>query len=142
DGFLPLALRFNPATYYQEYARVQGRYDGDYTDFRIEGVQAAAFQSVLRLASDRNIPVIFVNLPLTDEYLDPVRRQHEQTFRQYLLREDLDSPSLVFRDLGEIWLDQYDYFSDPSHLNRYGAFAVSRRIAQDPMIPWSYARGR
>ncbi|QKD81123.1 DUF1574 domain-containing protein [Thermoleptolyngbya sichuanensis A183] len=142
DGFLPLALRFNPATYYQEYARVQGRYDGDYTDFRIEGVQAAAFQSVLRLASDRNIPVIFINLPLTDEYLDPVRRQHEQTFRQYLLREDLDSPSLVFRDLGEIWLDQYDYFSDPSHLNRYGAFAVSRRIAQDPMIPWSYARGK
>ncbi|BAU42690.1 hypothetical protein [Leptolyngbya sp. O-77] len=142
DGFLPLALRFNPATYYQEYARVQGRYDGDYTDFRIEGVQAAAFQSVLRLAGDRNIPVIFVNLPLTDEYLDPVRRQHEQTFRQYLLREDLDSPSLVFRDLGEIWLDQYDYFSDPSHLNRYGAFALSRRIAQDPMIPWSYARGK
>ncbi|MFQ3615844.1 MAG: DUF1574 domain-containing protein [Cyanobacteriota bacterium] len=141
DGFLPLALRFNPATYYQEYARVQGRYDGDYTDFRIEGVQAAAFQSVLRLAGDRNIPVIFVNLPLTDEYLDPVRRQHEQTFRQYLLRADLDSPSLVFRDLGEIWLDQYDYFSDPSHLNRYGAFAISRRIAQDPMIPWSYASG-
>ncbi len=139
DGFLPLALRFNPATYYQEYARVQGRYDGDYTDFRIEGVQAAAFQSVLTLAGDRNIPVIFINLPLTDEYLDPVRRQHEQTFRQYLLRQDLDSPSLVFRDLGEIWLDQYDYFSDPSHLNRYGAFAISRRIAQDPMIPWSYA---
>lgn len=142
DGFLPLALRFNPATYYQEYARVQGRYDGDYTDFRIEGVQAAAFQSVLRLAGDRNIPIIFINLPLTDEYLDPVRRQHEQTFRQYLLRQDLDSPNLVFRDLGEIWLDQYDYFSDPSHLNRYGAFAISRRIAQDPMIPWSYARGR
>lgn len=140
DGFLPLALRFNPATYYQEYARVQGRYDSDYTDFRIEGVQAEAFQAVLKLAGDRNIPVVFINLPLTDEYLDPVRRQHEQTFRQYLLRQDLDSPSLVFRDLGEIWLDQYDYFSDPSHLNRYGAFAISRRIAQDPMIPWSYAK--
>ncbi|GAB4477342.1 MAG: hypothetical protein OHK0037_39280 [Elainellaceae cyanobacterium] len=140
DGFLPLALRFNPATYYQEYARVQGRYDGDYTDFRVEGVQAEAFQAVLALAGDRNIPVVFINLPLTDEYLDPVRRQHEQTFRQYLLRQDLDSPSLIFRDLGEIWLDQHDYFSDPSHLNRYGAFAISRRIAQDPMIPWSYAK--
>ncbi|MGG6297317.1 hypothetical protein ACQ4M4_23230 [Leptolyngbya sp. AN02str] len=139
DGFLPLALKFNPATYYQEYARVEGRYDGDYTDFRIEGAQEQAFESLLSFTSDRQIPVVFINLPLTDEYLDTSRRQHEQTFRQYMLQQAAEQPGFVFRDLSDVWLSNYDYFSDPSHLNRYGAYEISRRIAQDPLIPWADA---
>ncbi len=136
DGFLPLSVRFNPATYYQEFARVEGRYDGDYTDFRIEGIQADAMDSLLQFTGDRQIPVIFVNLPLTDEYLDPVRLAHEQQFRQYMLRQARAHSSFIFRDLSEGWLTEYNYFSDPSHLNRYGAYETSRRMAQDPLVPW------
>jgi hypothetical protein len=33
-------------------------------------------------------------------------------------------------------VNKNDYFSDPSHLNRYGAYTVSNQLAQDPMIPW------
>lgn len=137
NGFLPLALRFNPATYFQEYARVEGRYDSDYEDFRITGTQAEAFRELLQFTRSRQIPVVFLNLPLTKEYLDPVRLAHEQTFQQYMLQEALRQPGFIFRDLNDLWLKQYDYFSDPSHLNRYGAYAISRRVAQDPMIPWA-----
>lgn len=80
---------------------------------------------------------MFLNLPLTQEYLDPIRLAHEQTFQQYMLQEALRQPGFIFRNLNDLWLKQYDYFSDPSHLNRYGAYAISRRVAQDPMIPWS-----
>lgn len=137
NGFLPLALRFNPATYFQEYAKVNGRYDSDYEDFRIAGAQAEAFQQLLQFTRSRQIPVVFLNLPLTKEYLDPVRLAHEQTFQQYMLQEALRQPGFIFRNLNDLWLKQYDYFSDPSHLNRYGAYAISRRVAQDPMIPWA-----
>lgn len=137
DGFLPLSLRFNPATYFQSYARVPGRYDGDYLDFRLPGAQTEAMNALLKEMGDRQIPVVFINLPLTDEYLDGDRQAHEQTFRQFMVETDLRSPTLVFRDLSELWLEDYDYFSDPSHLNRYGAYEVSRRLAQDPLIPWS-----
>ncbi|MBD2464504.1 DUF1574 domain-containing protein [Oscillatoria sp. FACHB-1407] len=136
NGFLPLAVRFNPATYYQQYARVAGAYDSDYKDFQIEGKQAIALQNLLNYTRSHNVPVVFVNLPLTDDYLDPVRLQHEQEFRQYMLNVSLTQQGLIFRDLGEQWVDRYTYFSDPSHLNRYGAQAVSTRLAQDPMIPW------
>lgn len=139
QGFLPLAVRFNPATYYQQYARVAGAYDGDYKDFQIEGKQAIALQNLLTYTQSRNIPVVFVNLPLTDDYLDPVRSQHEQDFKQYMLNLSLNQPGLIFRDLSDLWVDRYSYFSDPSHLNLYGAQAVSRRLAQDPMIPWLQA---
>jgi hypothetical protein len=137
NGFLPLALRFNPATYFQEYARVDGRYDGDYEDFRIDGTQAEAFRALLQFTRSRQIPVVFLNLPLTKEYLDPVRLGYEQTFQQYMLQEALRQPGFIFRNLNDLWPKQYDYFSDPSHLNRYGAYAISRRVAQDPMIPWA-----
>ncbi len=137
NGFLPLPLRFNPATYFQEYTRVDGRYDGDYENFRINGAQAEAFRELLQFTRSRQIPVVFLNLPLTKEYLDPIRLAHEQTFQQYMLQEALRQPGFIFRNLNDLWLKQYDYFSDPSHLNRYGAYAISRRVAQDPMIPWS-----
>jgi hypothetical protein len=137
EGFLPLSLQFNPATYYQQYARVAGEYDGDYKDFQIEGKQAEALRSLLSLTQSRDIPVVFVNLPLTQQYLDAARLRHEQEFRQYMMNVAVQYPGFVFRDLGELWLDQYDYFSDPSHLNRYGAYEISNHIAQDAMIPWS-----
>lgn len=63
DGFLPLSVRFNPATYYQTYARVSGRYDGDYDDFRLDGAQAAAFDALLSFTQAQNIPVVFINTP-------------------------------------------------------------------------------
>ncbi|MBD2088681.1 DUF1574 domain-containing protein [Microcoleus sp. FACHB-1515] len=139
DGFLSIALRFNPVTYYQEYARVAGAYDSDYENFQLQGRQSIALNSLLQFTRDRQIPLVFVNLPLTDEYLDPTRAQYEQQFREFMTAQSIEQSGLTFRDLGQIWLTQYDYFSDPSHLNRYGAYEISQRLAQDLMIPWVQA---
>jgi hypothetical protein len=136
NGFLALSVRFNPATYYQDYARVSGLYDGDYNNFRLDGQQAEAFAALLDFTQQQNIPVVFVNTPLTDEYLDDYRTEAEQKFRQYMLEQSTTQPGFIFRDLGELWTQRYDYFSDPSHLNRYGAYQVSNQLAQDPMIAW------
>lgn len=137
NGFLPLDLQFNPATYYQEYARVSGDFDRDYDAFRLQGQQTESLESLLTLTHEYGVPVVFVNLPLTDQYLDPARLQHEQDFKQYMQTVALSQEHLIFRDLGEAWPTEYRYFSDPSHLNRYGAYAVALRLAQDPMIPWA-----
>lgn len=138
NGFLPLAVRYNPATYFQQYARVAGQYDTDYEDFRIAGRQAAAMNALLEFTRSRDLPVVFVNLPLTQEYLDPVRLQYERDFKKYMLSvAAVQQGGLIFRDLGEDWLTAYDYFSDPSHLNRYGAYQMSLHLANDPMIPWA-----
>ncbi|MEM8505948.1 MAG: DUF1574 domain-containing protein [Cyanobacteria bacterium P01_D01_bin.1] len=136
DGFLPLPNRFNPATYYQDHPRVAGNYDGDYKAFRMDGEQSDALRSLLRFTTEKEIPVVFVNTPLTDEYLDSYRTRAEDTFTQYMLQVAERYPDFTFRDLGQIWPQQYDYFSDPSHLNRYGAYQVSKRLSQDPLIPW------
>lgn len=136
DGFLPLSVRFNPATYYQTYARVSGRYDGDYEAFRLDGVQVEALSELLRFTQDRNIPIVFINTPLSDEYLDDYRQAAEDEFLRHMLTLSTTESGFLFRDLGQVWPDQYDYFSDPSHLNRYGAYQVSQRLAQDPLIAW------
>ncbi|MEL6603548.1 MAG: DUF1574 domain-containing protein [Cyanobacteria bacterium J06614_10] len=140
DGFLALSTRFNPATYYQDHPRVAGAYDGDYKSFRLEGEQADALRSLIRYTSEREIPVVFVNTPLTDEYLDGHRMRAEVSFQQYMLQMSERYGDFTFRDLGRLWPQRYDYFSDPSHLNRYGAYQVSQRISQDPLIPWPQAR--
>ncbi|NEP18981.1 MAG: DUF1574 domain-containing protein [Leptolyngbya sp. SIO4C1] len=140
DGFLALSVRFNPATYYQDHARVAGNYDSDYEAFRLEGAQTAALNALIQHTQAHDTPLIFVNTPLTDEYLDPARLKAEQTFQRYMLQLAASQPGFFYRDLAQLWPERYDYFSDPSHLNRYGAYQVSNRLAQDPIIPWPATR--
>ncbi|MBD2414394.1 DUF1574 domain-containing protein [Nostoc calcicola FACHB-389] len=135
DGFLPLSIRFNPARYYQKHSRVPGNYDNDYKSFQVGGEQDAAFQEVLQFTQSQKISLVFINMPLTADYLDPVRKKYEQEFQQYMLRL-ATNPNFIYRDLSQQWLKVNDYFSDPSHLNRFGAYEVSKKLANDPMIPW------
>ncbi len=135
DGFLPVTIRFNPTSYYEKHSKVTGEYDNDYKSFQLAGTQVTALESFVQFTQANQIPVIFVNLPLTKEYLDPSRSRYEQEFQMYMLRLSL-SRGFIFRNWSQLWPTRNDYFSDPSHLNRYGAIAVSERLAQDPLIPW------
>jgi Protein of unknown function (DUF1574) len=137
DGFLPLSIRFDPTTYYQKHSKVSGSYDNDYKSFLLGNDQDAALQNILQFTQSQKISIVFVNMPLTAEYLDPIRTQHEQEFQQYMLKIASDRSHFVFRDLGLLYPQTNDFFSDPSHLNRYGAYEVSNKLAKDPMIPWS-----
>ena len=135
DGFLPISQRFNPQTYYQNHPQVPGLYDGDYHNFRLDGKQYDALISLLELIKEQEIKLVFVNTPLTDIYLDSVRSKYEQEFSQYI-QQFANNQDLVFIDLAHRWTKQYGLFSDPSHLNRYGAVQVSRQLVQEPGIVW------
>ncbi|MCU0544738.1 MAG: hypothetical protein MUE44_21645 [Oscillatoriaceae cyanobacterium Prado104] len=141
NGFMPLSARYNPNTYYRDRAYVAGRYDRDYEDFNLGGKQAKAFNSVVAFAKTRKIPLVFVSLPVTDDYLDGTRRWAEQQFRQRM-QQLSRSQGFMFRDLSQRWPNRNDLFVDPSHLNRFGAIAVSRQIAADDSIPWPSPRSR
>ncbi len=135
DGFLPLSVRFNPVTYYKNHPRVRGDYDGDYESFQLSGEQETALESLLQFTQAHDVGVVFVNLPLTKDYLDPTRTAYEEKFQQYM-RSAAMNKGLIFRDLSQLLLTKPDFFSDPSHLNRYGAYKVSNHLARDPMISW------
>ncbi|KST66992.1 hypothetical protein [Mastigocoleus testarum] len=136
DGFLALSVRFKPETYYQNHPKVTGSYDRDYNNFRLMGEQDIALQRMLKYTALRKVPVVFINMPLTTDYLDPIRSKYEEDFRQYISNISKVNNNFIFRDLTELWPEKNDYFSDPSHLNRYGAYKVSKKLAVDPMIPW------
>ncbi|MEG3846873.1 hypothetical protein QT971_28010 [Microcoleus sp. herbarium19] len=135
NGFLPIDIRFNPETYFQKHPKVSGYYDSDYQDFTLTGEQTVALKNTIEFTRVRNINLVFVNMPLTQDYLDPVRTGYEQEFRQYMQQLAAQS-GLIFRDKSLLWPEARESFSDPSHLNRYGARSVSKQLAQDPMIPW------
>ncbi|MEG4800382.1 hypothetical protein QUB63_06665 [Microcoleus sp. ARI1-B5] len=135
NGFLPVDIRFNPDNYFQKHPKVSGYYDSDYQDFKLTGEQTVALKNMIEFTKVRNINLVFVNMPLTVDYLDPVRTGYEQEFRQYM-QQLAAQTGLIFRDNSLLWPQARESFSDPSHLNRYGAVAVSKRLAQDPMIPW------
>ncbi|NEP57597.1 MAG: hypothetical protein F6K31_11320 [Symploca sp. SIO2G7] len=132
NGFLPLESRFNPNTYYQNHPRVAGIYDGDYQPFSFSGPQWNALNSVKAFAQQRQIPLVVVNLPISQSYLDWERSRREVQFEKLMRGQ----AGLTFIDMGRLWLNQNQYFADPSHLNRYGAAAVASFLASHPNIPW------
>ncbi|MDB9314584.1 D-alanyl-lipoteichoic acid biosynthesis protein DltD [Spirulina sp. CS-785/01] len=133
DGFLALDLRFDPDTYYRSHPKVTGAYDQDYDSFALAGQQYEAFQNLMGYLNRHEVEVLFVNLPLTNEYLDPVRSKYEQEFQEHM-RAAEDRYGLKFRNLAQRWQNRHYYFSDPSHLNQYGARRVSSHLAEDPII--------
>ncbi len=141
NGFMSMSGSYNPNTYYRQRAYVSGRYDRDYEDFNLGGKQATAFNSLVAFTKTRKIPLIFVNLPLTDDYLDPTRRSAEQQFRQRMQQLSAQK-GFAFRDLSQRWPNRNDYFVDPSHLNRFGAIEVSRILAADTSIIWPRPKSR
>ena len=141
NGFMSLSARYNPNTYYDDRPYVSGRFDRDYENFNLGGKQAQAFNSVIAFVKSRKIPLVFVNLPLTDEYLDGTRRYAEQQFRQQMQQLSRQK-GFAFRDLSQRWPNRNEYFFDPSHLNQFGAIAVSRLIAADTSITWPRPKSR
>jgi hypothetical protein len=118
---------FVPEQYFQHFPKIAGTYDRDYVDFDLSGAQATATAALLQTARQRQIPVVFVNLPLTDIYLDGDRHKYEQAFRRS--KQQLAAVGqLTFIDLAQAWPDRYDYFADPSHINQHGAKAVGEQL--------------
>lgn len=136
NGFLPVSDRFEPQSYYQEYPRVAGLYDGDYQKFDLAGEQAAALRRLINYTTQQQIPLIFVSLPLTQYYLDPVRQNYEQEFSNFMTQQ-AQQPGFVFLDFSQQFPHRNSFFADPSHLNRYGAAAVSAKLAASEQIPFS-----
>ncbi|MGL6282897.1 MAG: hypothetical protein ACRC2J_10870 [Microcoleaceae cyanobacterium] len=137
QGFLPITIKYNPAEYYQKFSYVPGDYDRDYAKFNLGGEQAIAMQSILNFVQAKNIPLMFVNLPLTDDYLDNSRWSAEQQFQQWL-KNLAGQSQLILVDMNnsQTNLTRNENFVDPSHLNRYGARAVARALANMPDLPW------
>ncbi|WP_448562106.1 hypothetical protein [Trichothermofontia sp.] len=135
NGFLPVSRRFDPTTYFRQHPRVSGLYDGDYAAFNLGGLQTAAFDRVLALSRDRQIPLILVNLPLTAIYLDATRSRAETEFAQtWQVRANREG--FYFRDYARRWPQNHAFFDDPSHLNQAGAAAIAQLLAQDRSLPF------
>ncbi|MGD1936698.1 MAG: hypothetical protein ACFCA4_03970 [Cyanophyceae cyanobacterium] len=131
SGFLPLSVEFDPATYYERHPRVPGAFDNDYRLFSLQGEQSQALKKVIGHLQQHRSELVFVNVPLTTQYLDPVRSLWETKFSRFMRAQDL-----TYLDFATLWPNQVTYFSDPSHLNRSGARALIRAIAKASNVPW------
>ncbi len=134
-GFLSLGAEFEPSTYYQKYLKVSGDSDNDYANFNLSGSQDAATRQTIDFLHQKQIPLIFVNVPLSDRYLDGTRQKYEFTFKQYM-QKFATTGKLQFVDLVGLWMQDYNFYSDPSHLNRVGATQVSTYLARNAPIDW------
>lgn len=137
-GFMPVDDEFDPGTYYQQFPRVSGQFDGDYQPFNLGGIQTNALQAVANYSRSRGIPLVLVNMPLSDEHLDEVRLGYERQFQAFLQQQGQQGGFQVV-DLMTQWQGQNRFFADPSHINRQGADAIARQLAGRSDIPWPSA---
>ena len=134
-GFVAFDVIFDPNTYFQKYPQVPGDYDLDYRNFETNGSQFEAFANVVDFCRRNNIELLVVNMPLHTTYLDQIRSRYEATFNGRMQELSLRE-GFTYLDLSQAILNQADLFSDPSHLNKKGAIAISQLLVQNPKIRW------
>ncbi|MBX2863633.1 MAG: hypothetical protein KTR27_08760 [Leptolyngbyaceae cyanobacterium MAG.088] len=132
-GFVPVAAVFDPETFYQTYPRVVGQYDGFYNPFSLTGLQLGSLQSLVAYLKSRNIDLVYVHLPLSGDYLDDYRLSVDQQFQQFLQTQS-QRLGFVVIDLLSQWINQDNFFADPSHLNQTGAATLAQQLARNPLI--------
>jgi len=134
-GFVAFDVTFEPNIYFQKFPQVPGDYDLDYRNFEPSGAQFDAFANVVDFCRRNNIELLVVNMPLHATYLDGIRTRYEATFNRRMeelaLRE-----GFTYLDISQAIQNQAELFSDPSHLNKQGAIAISKMLAQNPKIHW------
>ncbi|MFM7602789.1 MAG: D-alanyl-lipoteichoic acid biosynthesis protein DltD [Pseudanabaena sp.] len=134
-GFVAFDVTFDPNTYFQKFPQVPGDYDLDYRNFETNGSQFEAFVNVVDFCRRNNIELLVVNMPLHATYLDQIRTQYEATFNRRMQELSLRE-GFIYLDLSQAILNQADLFSDPSHLNKKGAIAISQLLTQNPKVRW------
>ncbi|MGD1855271.1 MAG: hypothetical protein ACFB2W_13590 [Leptolyngbyaceae cyanobacterium] len=132
-GFLPVPAVFEPASFYQRYPRVNGRYDAFYNPFGLTGLQLGSLRSLVGYLQSRNIDLIYVNLPLSGDYLDEYRLAIERQFQQFLQTQSQQLGFTVIDRLSQ-WVGQNAFFADPSHLNQTGAAVLAQQLARNPLV--------
>ncbi|MCU0524560.1 MAG: hypothetical protein MUF72_07020 [Elainella sp. Prado103] len=136
QGFQVVTDEYDPVRYFQQFPRVPGDYDADYDNFSLLGEQISATVNLANFAKQHGITLVFVNLPLTDDYLDAIRRSYESQFQRHMW-QIANQQGFLFRDLSRVPdLIKNNYFADPSHINQHGARAVAFHLAQDQTLPW------
>ncbi len=135
DGFVPVSRNWAHLKTDPSIPVVSGDHDRDYADFRLSGEQSQALERLLQLSQQHQVALVFVNTPLSRDYLDAPRQQAEGQFRA-LLQTQERAGRLRFLDYAATWGDRPDYFSDPSHLNQTGATALTQALAKDPRLTW------
>lgn len=138
QGFLAVNDQFNPVVYYRRFPRVRGQYDDAYRAFRLDGVQTLSLAAMTQFLESQGIPLVFVNLPLSNDYLDGARTRYERQFQRFL-QNWANQGAFTLVDRLEKWRWQSHLFADPSHINRYGAREMARLLAADSRIPWPQA---
>jgi hypothetical protein len=138
-GFASVDVQFDPQTYFKVYPYVSGENDLDYRKFDLNGNQIEAFNALAEFCKHHQIKIIFVNMPMHDSYLDASRLGYEKVFKQRM-QELSKRWDLTYIDFSTILRRQPKYFSDPNHLNRWGAIEVAKKLAVNPNIPWAKLR--
>ncbi len=109
---------------------LRGDQDRDYRNFSLQGSQNRALHRLLQFGQKEGLAIAFVQLPLSQQYLDIERHRREQSFRTYLDVAAQVTPLSLVELPGEklVWNDAL--FAQPHRLNRYGAAALSWQIGQ------------
>lgn len=109
---------------------LRGDQDRNYRNFSLQGEQNRALHRLVKFGQQQEMAIAFVQLPLSQQYLDIERRSREEAFRTYLdVAAQMTPLNLVaLPDEGLPWNEAL--FARPHHLNRYGAAVLSWQIGQ------------
>jgi hypothetical protein len=127
SGFVPAEEDFSTLSQANRQHTAETRFRAHFEKYPpLDSLQMAAFSEIISLCNSKNIRLILLSYPISDEY----RRCAENQLELKSVKSLTDSIKArhCHLDFSRFFSGKPGFFSDPDHLNRRGAAVLSRRL--------------
>jgi lysophospholipase L1-like esterase len=103
---------------------------GRRTPITIDQELVEAFRETVRFVRDNKAQLVLLYIPTVDLVNDIDKIRHEQVvniFKKYAAQD----VGIVFLDYNPTFSNRYEFFGDPTHLNKEGQQAITNRALID-----------
>jgi hypothetical protein len=98
----------------------------------IEGISYFYFKKIIQLAKQKNINIVLIKYPVTEEYFNATKNYISNTDAHYFkIINNINDANIPTLDYQKYFFGEPALFKDSDHLNQKGAEILSKKINQD-----------
>lgn len=129
NGFVPADAGFSKLSNTEKQQTAEARFRAHFDKFpAMDSLQVAALSGIAEICKNNNVRLLLLSYPVSDEYLRCAENKRGLEKVKHLA--DSVKGRHLHADFSRFFSGKPDCFSDPDHLNPFGAQLLSRHLKQ------------
>ncbi len=108
--------------------RVNSHYKYKKSEKKLGVVSISYLKKIIALCEENDIKVMLVNMPLHSSYRNHIPKFYKNKYNALTKSLTTEHSNVIFKDFSDFFDERNEFFSDPDHVNKWGALIISKKI--------------